>query len=127
MPWSNTPNGGFTSPDATPWLPMADPADCNVADQAADPDSMLAFTRRVIARRSANEDLAVGAYRSLPSPEGGWVFARGERTVVALNMSDQPLELDGGTTAPSPWPPIGRIEGDRSGRHPRRCRPGAER
>ncbi len=94
MPWSDAPNGGFTSRDATPWLPMADPAECNVAQQAADPDSTLAFTRRVIARRSGNEDLAVGAYRSLTSPDGGWVFARGDQTVVALNMSDDQLDFN---------------------------------
>ena len=97
MPWSNTPNGGFTDPGVTPWLPMADPADCNVAEQVADPDSTLAFTRRVIARRSANEDLAVGSYQSLPAPDGGWVFARGEHTTVALNLSDAPLVLAVGT------------------------------
>jgi alpha-glucosidase len=97
MPWSNTPGGGFTAPGVRPWLPMADPAAGNVADQAADPDSVLAFTRRAIARRSQREDLAVGTYRSLPSPEGTWMFQRGTQTVVALNMSDAPQVLEGAT------------------------------
>jgi alpha-glucosidase len=95
MPWSNAPGGGFTTPGVPTWLPMADPAQCNVADQAADPDSVLAFTRRAIGRRSQNDDLAVGAYRSLPSPEGTWVFARGSATVVALNMSETAREISG--------------------------------
>ena len=60
MPWSNTPGGGFTSPGVTPWLPMGDPAACNVADQEADVDSVLAFTRRAIAGRRHSDDLAVG-------------------------------------------------------------------
>jgi alpha-glucosidase len=88
MPWSRGPGGGFTAPGVPTWLPMADPARCNVADQAGDPDSMLSFTRRAIGRRSGNEDLAVGAYASVAAPEGTWVFTRGRRTVVALNMSD---------------------------------------
>jgi alpha-glucosidase len=92
MPWANTSGGGFTTPGTATWLPMGDPAECNVADQAADADSVLAFTRRLIACRSARDDLADGAYASLPSPQDTWVFARGDDTVVALNMSDAPQE-----------------------------------
>jgi glycosidase len=76
---------------------MGDPAVCNVADQEADPDSVLAFTRRAIARRTHSDDLAVGTYRSLPSPENTWVFARGSGTVVAVNMSDSTVEVTGAT------------------------------
>jgi alpha-glucosidase len=95
MPWSNTPGGGFTGAGVRTWLPMADPSQCNVADQEDDPDSVLAFTRRAIARRAASDDLAVGLYRSQPSPPGTWVFERGRGTVVALNMSDSAQQLDG--------------------------------
>jgi alpha-glucosidase len=95
MPWSNTPGGGFTAPGVTPWLPLSDPAQCNVADQAADADSVLAFTRRAIACRSGRDDLAVGSYASLPSPGGTWAFQRGGHTVVALNMTDGAREFDG--------------------------------
>ncbi len=97
LPWSGAPGGGFTDPDVRPWLPMGDPARCNVADQEADAGSVLAFTRRAVACRSARDDLAVGSYRSLPSPEGTWVFARGERTVVALNLSGAARSLDLGS------------------------------
>ena len=95
MPWSDGPGGGFTAPGVSTWLPMADPAQCNVAAQHADPDSVLAFTRRAIARRSGSDDLAIGPYRSLPSPAGTWAFERGAGTVVALNMSDSPQQFDG--------------------------------
>jgi alpha-glucosidase len=74
---------------------MTDAAHCNVADQVEDPDSVLSFTRRAIARRSSNEDLALGSYNSLVSPEGTWVFQRGRGTVVALNMSDAAREISG--------------------------------
>ncbi len=94
MPWSNVPGGGFTAPGVTPWLPLSDPARCNVADQSAETDSVLAFTRRAIACRTSRDDLAVGSYRSVASPEGTWVFERGEHTVVALNMSATVRTLD---------------------------------
>jgi len=50
---------------------------------------------RRIAQRRANPDLVGGAYESLPSPEGVWAFRRGERTTVAVNLSDEGVELDG--------------------------------
>jgi alpha-glucosidase len=78
-----------------PWLPLTDAARRNVADQVEDPDSVLSFTRRAIARRSGNEDLALGSYSSLDSPEDTWVFQRGRGTVVALNMSDAARETSG--------------------------------
>jgi alpha-glucosidase len=95
MPWSDRPGGGFTEAGVRTWLPIADPAQCNVATQQDDPDSVLAFTRRAIARRAGSDDLAVGSYRSLPSPAGTWAFQRGAGTVVVLNMSDSPQEFDG--------------------------------
>jgi alpha-glucosidase len=95
MPWANVENGGFTAPGVRTWLPMGDPAACNVADQEADPDSVLAFTRRAIAARRASEDLAVGSYRSVASPDGTWVYQRGEGTTVALNMSDTEQQVIG--------------------------------
>jgi alpha-glucosidase len=90
MPWSAEPGGGFTAPGVGTWLPMADPAACNVADQEGDPASVLEFCRRAIAARAASDDLAVGSYRSLASPTGTWAFARGVGTVVLANMTEAP-------------------------------------
>ena len=50
MPWDRGPNAGFTAAGVTPWLPMAD-APVNVADQRADPGSVLHLVRDVIALR----------------------------------------------------------------------------
>jgi glycosidase len=94
MPWHGGPGGGFSEPGVRPWLPMADPAVCNVADQEGDPDSVLEFCRHVIATRRASDDLAVGSYRSLPSPEGTWAYQRGSGTQVLLNMADVPATFD---------------------------------
>ena len=90
MPWAPGPGGGFTDPGVRPWLPMGDADTCNVADQARDPASVLAFCRRAVAARRASEDLAVGAYRSLASPEGTWAFRRGRSTTVLVAMADEP-------------------------------------
>jgi alpha-glucosidase len=95
MPWSPGPGGGFTEPGVKTWLPMADPAACNVADQEGDPGSVLELCRRAIAARTADEDLALGRYESLPAPEGAWAYRRGEGTTVVLNMSDAPATVDG--------------------------------
>ncbi len=95
MPWNGEPGGGFTPAGVRTWLPMADPALCNVADQEGDPDSALELCRRTIAARMASEDLAVGPYRSLASPEDTWAYARGDGTTVLLNMSGADATFDG--------------------------------
>jgi alpha-glucosidase len=103
MPWSDAPGAGFTGPGVTPWLPLSDPAFGTVADQEADADSVLAFTRRAIACRIGRADLATGSYRSVTSPAGTWAFERGEHTLVMVNMTDtaQRVEAGGGSIAVS--------------------------
>jgi len=103
MPWNGEPGGGFTPAGVRPWLPMADPARCNVAAQEGEPDSVLELCRRAIAARRASGDLAVGSYRSLPSPDGTWAYARGDGAVVLLNMGSDQAAFEGvtGTVAVS--------------------------
>ena len=93
MPWNGEPGGGFTPAGVRPWLPMTDPAQCNVAAQEGDPTSPLELCRRAIAARHASEDLAVGSYRSLPSPDGTWAYARGDGTTVLLNMASETVSF----------------------------------
>ena len=80
MQWDATTQGGFTT--GTPWLPLADPAQRNVADQERDPGSLLHLYRDLIAAR-----------RSLAGPvellggtaPGVLAFRRGDH-IVALNL-----------------------------------------
>jgi hypothetical protein len=74
-----------------------------VADQEGQVDSVLELCRRTIAARRTSEDLAVGSYRSLPSPKGTWAYARGEGATVLLNMGGDPATFEGvtGTVAVS--------------------------
>jgi alpha-glucosidase len=85
MQWDPSPNAGFTSAGVTPWIPMAG-APVNVADQRADPDSVLHFVRDAIALRRRSPDLLDGDYRPAPVRDGLWVWRRAG-TLVALNLS----------------------------------------
>jgi len=96
MQWRDTPGGGFTAPDATPWLPLGDAAYANVESQRNDPGSPLALTRSLIALRRVTDDLRSGAYSSIPSPDGVWGWRRGERTLVVLNLADRDATVDTG-------------------------------
>ena len=98
MPWDTGPNAGFTAPGATPWLPMADGA-MNVADQRADPDSLLHLVRDLIALRRASPDLRHADYEAPPVTDDLWVWQRGG-TLVALNFSARPHDVVVGATPP---------------------------
>ena len=92
MPWNAGPNGGFTTPEVTPWLPIRDTTS-NVEAQRDDPGSVLALVRDLLAVRRRTPDLGTGRYESLPSPEGTWLWRRGSASLVALNMSDDPVRV----------------------------------
>ena len=87
MQWNAEPGAGFTSADVRPWLPIGDAASRNVAEQRADPGSILHLTRDLIALRRRTPDLRTGAYAPVPAPAGAWAWRRGGETVVAVNLS----------------------------------------
>jgi alpha-glucosidase len=94
MPWTGEPGAGYTEPGVEPWLPYGDVAACNVADQRHDPDSMLSLTRDLIGLRNALPELRRGSYATLPSSDDRvWAWQRGDRTVVAMNLSDDPADV----------------------------------
>jgi alpha-glucosidase len=83
MLWLDTPNAGFTTPEATPWLPLQhDWPTENAAAQAQRPRSMLNLYRRLLALRRQHDTLHAGdiadvnaegnilRYRRLALPEG---------------------------------------------------------
>jgi alpha-glucosidase len=106
MQWSGGPNAGFCPPGVAPWLPANGDAagGVNVAAQAADPDSLLSFYRRMLRLRRTLPALVAGAYEPLP-PESDTVFAflrhnpdGGRSCLVALNFSaaEQTVGLEHG-------------------------------
>jgi alpha-glucosidase len=112
MPWRDTPGGGFTDPEVQPWLPFGDLSAFNVHDQRDDPTSMLTLARDLIALRRDAPGLQTGPYRSLDAPRGAWVWSRGDRIAVALNMASEDVTVSGiaGTVR------VG-TDGRRQGRH----------
>jgi alpha-glucosidase len=95
MPWSAAPGGGFTAAEATPWLPFGDLAAHNVAAQREDPASTLHLVRDVIALRRGTADLTAGTYSTVAAPRGAWVYRRGDRFGVAVNLSGAALVVGG--------------------------------
>jgi glycosidase len=95
MPWNAAANAGFTS--GKPWLPLnADWRVRNVERQAADPTSMFALYRALLALRREHPALSIGDF--LPVECEGDVLAYErrhghERLLVALNLGEQAQRL----------------------------------
>ncbi|MFN2490998.1 MAG: alpha-amylase family glycosyl hydrolase [Actinomycetota bacterium] len=88
MHWNGDAGGGFSTGDSPPWLPVGDARSCNVADQRDDPSSILCFCRDLIAFRRSSQELRRAPYEAWPDAGVAWAWRRGDRYVVALNMSD---------------------------------------
>lgn len=66
MQWDASPNAGFTTPQALPWLPIADDyVQVNVQAEEHDPASDLNYFRALTRLRQEHPALIGGAYRSL--------------------------------------------------------------
>jgi alpha-glucosidase len=94
MPW----NGAWSDP----WLPVG--GGTSVEAQRDDPASILSFCRELIARRRSSADLLAGAYKPIEAPPAVWAYRRGERTLVAINLSDTAQRFQG--HALEPWSEI---------------------
>jgi len=75
-----------------PWLPLGGGV-ASVAEQRADPSSMLSFCRDGIALRGSRDDLVAGGYTPIADETGVWAWRRGGGTAVALNLTDSPANL----------------------------------
>ena len=106
MQWGPVAGAGFSDPAAVPWLPLGDFETCNVEDQRADPNSVLSFTRELIAVRRRLPDLRAGRYERLETPPGTWVWRRGASVTVALNLSEEAARVQSieGTATASTLP-----------------------
>jgi hypothetical protein len=94
MQWDNSPNAGFSLPGVSPWLPGAENYKLiNVAEQQGHANSMLTFTRRMIAFRQQSQALLSGDYRPLEAGEEIVAYIReteSERLAVILNLGYMP-------------------------------------
>jgi alpha-glucosidase len=96
MQWSDGAGGGFTEADR-PWLPLGDLAAANVRAQRDDPGSLLTLCRDLIAFRRGHPAFSAGDSASLLTPENAWAWTRGDRHVVALNISSEELVVSAPT------------------------------
>ncbi len=93
MPWrAGAPHAGFSEAPRT-WLPL-DPRHAPLAADAqeADPDSVLHFTRTLIAMRRERPALQRGDARPIPGPEGVLAYVRayeGQRVLCAFNLGEE--------------------------------------
>ncbi len=90
MQWDDSENGGFSR--AKPWLPVPPNAKShNVADELKDPNSVLAFYRKILQLRHANKELLEGSYVPLNQNDQNILsylrVYRDQAVLVALNMS----------------------------------------
>lgn len=109
MAWDGTPTAGFTS--GTPWIGFpANHAHINAADEMADPNSVRAYAKKLIALRKAEPIIQVGDVRFVDSPSDKVIaYERtlgDERILVQCNFSgeEQPaLPADGGEVLVGNW------------------------
>lgn len=102
MPWvADAPNCGFST--AEPWLPLgADHAAMAVDVEEADPHSMLALTKHLLAIRNSNDALQIGDLKILEAHGDLLVLERSsthQHLICAFNMgrddiSWQPAQPD---------------------------------
>ncbi|NUQ38303.1 MAG: alpha-glucosidase [Caldilineales bacterium] len=95
--WAHTANGGFCPADVTPWLPVHPnwAAGVNVADQEADPDSLLHFYRRLLHARRGAPALQMGEQELLHEEADDYLAllradaVSGQTCLVVLNFSQR--------------------------------------
>jgi len=109
MPWTAGPGAGFTT--GRPWLRLGpDWPVRNVQAQAADPDSILALYRRLIAVRRVVPALHRGTLVLLPPPAAPVLaYLRQEDESLALtlvNFSRRAVRFDFATGQATDWRPI---------------------
>jgi alpha-glucosidase len=90
MRWDGSPQAGFTT--GTPWLPVGDDATSPpVQKQLADPQSMLALYRRLLALRRAEPALTLGQLELVGAHPEILAYRRvldDKRFLMLLNFSD---------------------------------------
>ena len=93
MLWDGSANAGFCPDGVAPWLPLSDDWQAlNVAAQAADPISMLALYRQLLALRRQYAALHSGSVSEVAADRGVLQYLRSDgatRMQVHLNLTDE--------------------------------------
>ncbi len=103
MQWDASPGAGFSTADATPWLPINDNhVQVNVESETGERDSLLEWYRTLLHLRSAHPALHDGELSLRPLADGAdgadlLVYERtrgADRLLVAANLGDEPAVVD---------------------------------
>jgi alpha-glucosidase len=97
LPWSGTaPPYGFSPDGVEPWLPQPESwAALTVEAQQADPASMLSLYQQALALRHELPELRSDAFGWRGAADGVLHFDRGPGFRCVVNLSGEPLPLDG--------------------------------
>ncbi len=119
MPWTaDARNCGFST--AEPWLPLGPEHKALAVDvEDANPDSMLALTRKLIAFRNANEAMLVGDLRIVEAHNDLLVFERwsaDQHLICAFNMGGSDIEWR--PAQPDRWRLVKAVNDARAGSLP---------
>lgn len=91
MLWDGSANAGFTTPEASPWLPLLGAREqVNVAAEGADAKSMLSLYRVLLSLRRQFAALHSGPISDVRAQDGVLSFIRGEgdeRFHIHLNLT----------------------------------------
>ena len=95
--WDNSPNAGFTTSD-TPWFHVnPNYVDINVAQQEADPDSILNFYRKAVALRKSLSCVRNGDYiEHFKGSKKLYCYSRQnsrQRILVGCSFSKKPVKF----------------------------------
>jgi alpha-glucosidase len=99
MQWDDSANAGFSK--ATPWLPVPPTYKThNVAEESKDPNSVLAFYKKVLKLRHDNPVLLDGSYKAINETDDNVLsylrVYKDRAVVVALNMTNAPQKISAG-------------------------------
>ncbi|KAF5655337.1 glucan 1,6-alpha-glucosidase [Fusarium heterosporum] len=100
MQWDNTPNAGFTSRNAVPWMPVLESfREINVANQLGNKTSILEYWREILKLRKKYSSLFVyGTFTALDVHQDLLAFIKtdsktGARALTVANLSQPELVL----------------------------------
>jgi alpha-glucosidase len=100
MQWDATPNAGFTTASATPWLPVPpDSTTVNVKAEEGNPDSLFDWYQALIRLKKTNPALTAGAETMLDKENPSvlsWVRQGSDNlsVVVSVNFTAEPQTVN---------------------------------
>lgn len=109
MQWDDSPNAGFTTKDATPWMRVNDSyKDINAASQINDEKSVLSFYKKMLAMRKEHKDVFVyGSFRMFDEQnDKTFTFAKeipGKTALVVANFSGEETPSFSPPSSRAPW------------------------